>query len=66
MSTTLIVRRLEGQLADSRSGQDEIRARIDMMAETYKAQQTLSETLVAELRSLRTRAVDAERAIGGA
>ena len=55
------VRRLEGQLADSRSGQDEIRARIDMMAETHKAQQTLSETLVAELRSLRTRAVDAER-----
>ena len=55
------VRRLEGRLADSRSGQDEIRARIDMMAETYKAQQSLSETLVAELRSLRTRAVDAER-----
>ena len=53
--------RLEGQLVDSRTGQDEIRARIDMMAETYKAQQTLSETLIAELRSLRTRAVDAER-----
>ena len=55
------VRRLEGQLSDSQSGQDEIRARIDMMAETYKAQQNLSETLVAELRNLRTRAVNAER-----
>ena len=55
------VRRLEGQLADSRAGQDEIRSRIDMIAETHKAQQTLSETLVAELRGLRTRAVDAER-----
>jgi chromosome segregation ATPase len=55
------VRRLEGQLSDSQSGQDEIRARIDMMAETYKAQQNLSETLVAELRNLRSRAVNAER-----
>ena len=32
-----------------------------MMAETYKAQQNLSETLVAELRNLRSRAVNAER-----
>ena len=55
------VRRLEGQLTDARAGQEDIRARIGMMAETYKAQQNLSETLVAELRSLRTRAVNAER-----
>jgi hypothetical protein len=54
-------RRLQGELADARSGQEDIRARIAMMAQTQQAQQQLGETLVAELRSLRTRAVDAER-----
>ena len=55
------VARLQGELALARSGQEEINARIGMMAETQQAQQKLGETLVAELRSLRTRAVDAER-----
>jgi hypothetical protein len=54
-------RRLQGELADARSGQEDIRARIAMMAQTQQAQQQLGETLVAELRGLRTRAVDAER-----
>ncbi len=54
-------RRLQGELADARSGQEDIRARIAMMAQTQEAQQQLGETLVAELRNLRTRAVDAER-----
>ena len=55
------VTRLQGELALARGGQEEINARIGMMAETQQAQQKLGETLVAELRSLRTRAVDAER-----
>ncbi len=53
--------RLQGELANSRSGQEDIRARIGMMAQTQEAQQQLGETLVEELRSLRTRAVAAER-----
>ncbi|MAB72892.1 MAG: hypothetical protein CMJ54_10350 [Planctomycetaceae bacterium] len=55
------VSRLQGELTIARSGQEEINARIGMMAETQQAQQKLGETLVVELRSLRTRAVDAER-----
>jgi uncharacterized phage infection (PIP) family protein YhgE len=54
-------RRLQGELADARSGQTSIEASIKMMAQTQEAQQQLGETLVAELRNLRTRAVDAER-----
>lgn len=54
-------RRLQGELADARAGQEDIRARISMMAQTQQAQQQLGETLVEELRGLRTRAVDAER-----
>ena len=53
--------RLQGELADARSGQEDIRARIGIMAQTQEAQQRLGETLVEELRSLRTRAVAAER-----
>ena len=53
--------RLQGELANSRSGQEDIRARIGMMAQTQQAQQQLGETLVDELRELRTRAVAAER-----
>ena len=45
--------RLQGELADSRSGQEDIRARIGMMAQTQDAQRQLSETLVTELRDLR-------------
>jgi chromosome segregation ATPase len=55
------VSRLQGELTIARAGQEAINARIDMMAETQQAQQKLGETLVVELRSLRTRAVDAER-----
>jgi chromosome segregation ATPase len=54
-------RRLQGELADARSGQEDIRAKIAIMAQTQQAQQQLGQTLVDELRSLRTRAVDAER-----
>ena len=50
-------RRLQGELADARSGQTSIEASIKMMAQTQEAQQQLGETLVAELRNLRTRAV---------
>ncbi|MAC20194.1 MAG: hypothetical protein CMJ23_11060 [Phycisphaerae bacterium] len=53
--------RLQGELSDSRSGQEDIRARIGMMAQTQDAQRQLSETLVTELRDLRQRAVSAER-----
>lgn len=60
-SSVAEARRLQGELADARAGQEDIRARIAMMAQTQQAQQQLGETLVAELRSLRTRAVDAER-----
>lgn len=60
-SSVAEARRLQGELADARAGQEDIRARIAMMAQTQQAQQQLGETLVAELSSLRTRAVDAER-----
>ncbi len=60
-SSVAEARRLQGELADARAGQEDIRARIAMMAQTQQAQQQLGETLVSELSSLRTRAVDAER-----
>jgi hypothetical protein len=53
--------RLEGRLTDARSGQDDINAKIAMMAVTQEAQHSLTQTLVVELKTLRTRAVDAER-----
>lgn len=60
-SSVAETRRMQGELASARSGQEDIRARIGLMAQTQQAQQQLSETLVAELQALRSRAVDAER-----
>lgn len=60
-SSVAETRRMQGELASARSGQEDIRARIGLMAQTQQAQQKLSMTLVAELQALRSRAVDAER-----
>jgi uncharacterized phage infection (PIP) family protein YhgE len=55
------IRQLESQLASANGLQAEINAKIATIAETVKAGHELTETLVGELRELRTAAVRIER-----
>ena len=60
-ATDATVRQLESQLSAANGERAEFGAQLQTIAESVKAGQTLTETLVSELRSLRTTAVAIER-----
>jgi len=55
------VRQLESQLATAESGQAEIKSRLDQIALTLVSGQALSESLIGELRGLRTQVAASEK-----
>ncbi len=54
-------RKAEQELAGSKAAQASVAANLELLAQSGKANSTLTDSLVAELRSLRTKSMDAEK-----
>lgn len=57
------LRKVEGELASARALQATINSNLEIMAQTGKASTALNESLVAELRDLRTKVVESEKQV---
>lgn len=58
---SVAARKAEQELAGSKAAQASVAANLELLAQSGKANSTLTDSLVAELRSLRTKSMDAEK-----
>lgn len=58
---SVATRKAEQELAGSKAAQASVAANLELLAQSGKANSTLTDSLVAELRSLRTKSMDAEK-----